>query len=141
MKTKIVELSRNDRGVYLWTKICLVTLVVVFIISFYVDTFKVIAFVMAIIGVLLSGFDTALEVINRQDDEIIRKNKLINIVFSDIKAVDFYITTFLVLPAYIIIFRIIEMNLVTIILYIVPALIIMSKGPRIISDYFKKKLS
>lgn len=139
LKERIVALSRNEKvekvfKIYWWI------ILAFWIVSYFIMELKIIGWILGVIGLLVIFIKYALNAIKKQTDEVIKDNKLIHIILSDIDAVENYI--FLIVSILsCIVFSFVELNLITGMLDIVIALVILLKLPRVVSKYFKNKLS
>lgn len=140
LKERIVALSRNEKARKVFNIYLFIALVVI-IVSFFITELDIIARIIAAIALLGIYISFALQAIKKQTDEVINDNKLIYIILSDIDAVEHYILFLVNIPILIIVFSFIELNVITGILYFVIALISISKFSKVISRYFKNKLS
>lgn len=140
LKERIVTLSRNEKVEKVFNIYCWIGLAFL-IVSYFITELKIIACIMAAIGLLGIFIYYALNAIKKQTDEVINDNKLIYIILSDINAVEHYILFIVNIPLLYIVFSFIELNVITGMLYIVIALVSILKFSKVISKYFKNKLS
>lgn len=140
LKEKIVTLSRNkkvEKVLYIYCGIFIIEL----IINYFFKEMRILTLVMACIGLLSLFISYAFDAIREQTDDVLNNNKLIYIVLSNEGAVAHYIIYIGILPILLVIQIFIEVNWLTWVICLVIGSVTVIKLPKVISNYFKNKLS
>lgn len=140
LKEKIVALSRNkkvEKVLYIYCGICIIEL----IINYFFKEMRILTLVMACIGLLSLFIFYAFYAIREHTDDVLNNNKLIYIVLSNEEAVANYILYIGIMPILLVIQIFIEVNWLTGGICVVIGLVTVIKLSKVISNYFKNKLS
>ena len=140
LKEKIVILSRNKKVEKVFKIYCCI-FIIELIVNYFFKEMRILTLVMAFIGLLSLFIFDAFYAIREQTDDVLNNNKLIYIVLSNEGAVAHYIIYIGILPILLVIQIFIEVNWLTWVICLVIGSVTVIKLPKVISNYFKNKLS
>lgn len=140
LKEKIVKLSRNKKVEKVFKIYCWV-LIIELILNCFFKEMRILTLVMWCIGLLIALIFVTFDAIREQTDDVINNNKLIHIVLSNEGALAHYIIYIGILPILLVIQIFIETNWLTWVICLVIGSVAVIKLPKVISNYFKNKLS
>lgn len=140
LKEKIVTLSRNKKVEKVFYIYCVIVIIEL-IVNYFFKEMRILTLVMTCIGLLSLFIFEAFYAIREQTDDVLNNNKLIYIVLSKELQVTHYIIIIGIIPMLWVISIFIEINWLTGGIYIVISLVTVIKLPKVISNYFKNKLS
>lgn len=142
LKEKLITLSRKEKELNIFLATYLVILLISIILSEYIEAIKPIVSVLGFIGIypilLITLILTSLQ---KYDAETIRNNKLINLILSVRASTERLILWIIIFPIIWIITKNMEVNFISgtkIVVISIASTIMLGK---IISNYFKEKLS
>lgn len=147
MKNKIITLARNEK---FYTRLLIVFLIIgiPLIIDLFTDFFnipRVVVVIFAFIGIAIYLITPVLKAIGKQNDEVLKNNKLIYIILSENGPVSsLLLVLFIFLARFIAMWMQGENLIVTIIvavIYFAIYLVLLVKGVMAINYYFSKKLN
>lgn len=147
MKNKIITLARNEK---FYTRLLIVFLIIgiPLIIDLFTDFFnipRVVVVIFAFIGIAIYLITPVLKAIGKQNDEVLKNNKLIYIILSENGPVSsLLLVLFIFLARFIAMWMQGENLIVTIIvavIYFAIYLVLLVKGVTAINYYFSQKLN
>lgn len=147
MKNKIITLARNEK---FYTRLLIVFLIIgiPLIIDLFTDFFnipRVVVVIFAFIGIAIYLITPVLKAIGKQNDEVLKNNKLIYIILSENGPVSsLLLVLFIFLARFIAMWMQGENLIVTIIvavIYFAIYLVLLVKGVMAINYYFSQKLN
>ena len=117
-----------------------ITTIILVLASYWMSSLRVVSLIMfAMIIYFFSTIYSALDVIRRCDDRIIKDNRLLYIVLSSKRAVGDYLIFFVILPLILVLDMFIEFNflIVFILIFLISCFLI--KSADMITNHFRKK--
>ena len=118
-----------------------ITTIILVLASYWMSSLRVVSLIMfAMIIYFFSTIYSALDVIRRCDDRIIKDNRLLYIVLSSKRAVGDYLIFFVILPLILVLDMFIEFNflIVFILIFLISCFLI--KSADMITNHFRKKI-